>query len=174
MPHPSRAPILDFRDQTTQTPLDPRLVGLWSAQGRTYEIRADGSYFVQESLPFSLTSGGQRLDWGGMLFDRLSGDPAEVSGHWLSTGQDEDVLMRTDGTYVWHVANSFPDALGEWAVAGNRIDSAELRASITTSGSEISFDAVFGGTSTGTYALGNGDQTLTVTLGGTPVVFTRV
>ena len=173
MPLPKRSTAFDFLSSAATTGLDPKLVGTWTAQGRTYEIRADGSYFVREALAYALSPDGQRLDWGPMVFDRLSGDAAGVAGHWITPAQDEDVLMRADGTYVWHIANSFPDALGEWAVATGKIESAELRATISTSGSDISFDAVFGGTSTGSYALTNADQTLTVELGGVSVIYTR-
>lgn len=153
--------------------LDNKFVHVWTSGARNYEFKADGGYYVLESLDYQLLDSGMRLDWGGMLFDRLSGDPAQVAGHWLSVAGDEDVLLRADGTYTWHTVGELPDAVGTWAISGSKIDSAELRADCSTSGSEITFDAVYSGTYVGDFAFSNGDKTLTISFDGVPVVYTR-
>lgn len=153
--------------------LDSRFTHVWTANGRQYEFKPDGAYFVHESLPFTLANNGTRLEWGPMTFDRLSGDPAQVTGHWLSTDGDEDVLLRSDGTYSWHIIGEFPDALGTWAVSDNSINSAELRAYCSTSGDQITYDAVFSGSFVGVFAFSNGDKTLTITFDNSQVVLTR-
>lgn len=154
--------------------VDNALLGDWMYGTTKYEIRNDGSYLVHGINPYRLENGGARLVWGPMVFLRLSGDSTQVAGHWLSDGLDEDVLLRTDGTYVWHTIGELDDAIGEWSTVGTNIESAELRATVATSGSDIEFDGFYSGTETGTYALSNGDQTLTITFAsGLTVVYTR-
>ncbi|MEM7241322.1 MAG: hypothetical protein AAF429_03965 [Pseudomonadota bacterium] len=152
---------------------DGRFVHIWDSGNRKYEFKEDGSYFVLESLAYSLSNNGMRLDWGPMQFDRISGNANEVVGHWLSIAGDEDVVLRADGTYTWHFAGSFPDALGTWAISNGKIESAELRANCTINGTEIVFDAVYSGTYTGDFAFSDQDKTLTIGFNGTPVEYTR-
>lgn len=152
---------------------DSRFVHVWTTNGRQYEFKPDGSYFVHENLPFALKNSGARLEWGPMMFDRLSGDPTGIAGHWMSTAGDEDVLLRSDGTYVWHSVGEFPDALGTWSVADTNIASAELRANCSTNSNEITYDAVYSGSYVGDFVFSNGDKTLTIIFDGAQVVFTR-
>lgn len=153
--------------------VDSKLEGTWTNSGRTYEFRPNGSYFVHDTQMFQLLNGGANLDWGGLVFDRLSGNTAEVSGHWLSEAGDEDVLLRGDSTYTWHALGEFPDAIGEWEVSGSSLSSRELRAYVSTTGDQITFDTVFGGSETATFAFSNGDRTLTVSFSGLTVIYTR-
>lgn len=171
------APTASPQDKTSgladELGVDSALHGLWTIGGRHYEFRSDGSYLVHDTSAFELVDGGAHLNWGNMQFDRLSGDPSGVIGHWQTAAQDEDVLLRADGTYVWHGVAVFPDAVGEWSVAGSDLTSRELRATVTASGGQISFDLVYAGTESGTYTLSAGGTVLTVDFFGRQVVYTR-
>lgn len=153
--------------------LDSKFAHVWEANGRMYEFLDDGSYFVLDRSDYDLRNSGMSLKWGSMQFDRLSGDPSDVAGHWLSNAGDEDVLLRADGTYTWHTAGELPDALGNWAILDGKINSAELRAHCSTNGSQITFDAVYSGSYVGDYAFSNGDKELTISFNGVPVIYIR-
>ena len=153
--------------------VNPKLVFTWHYQNRSYDVRADGSYMVSGVSPCHLLNAGSQLSWGGMIFDRSAGDAANVSGHWLSSAQDEDVLLRDDGTYVWHTIGELPDAIGEWSLSGSDTMTWELRATVTTNQNQITFDAVFGNSETGTYALSDMDKTLTISFSGLSITYTR-
>lgn len=139
---------------------DPDLPGLWFIPGQetTYEVLADGTYHVADpEVPVAFARGGTVMAWGDMTLTRLDGIGDTVVGRWKARSSGEEWMFRGDGRYS---VNWGPDqgTSGIWILSedGDSLWTRERRATLTTTGAEVTFEPVDGPPLTYAYTVSDG------------------
>ena len=147
--------------------LPNELVGVWTVAGAgtSVEFKANGYYYTVDSpKPYSINLAGTKLTWGGVIYDRIDMTPGpDVVGVWLDPAADEEINLRSNGTYSIHFRLTKEDYFGSFTYDLANIAISELRAIVTTNGGLITFDPPYGVPSSGVYQINAAGDQLTVT-----------
>ena len=147
------------------------LIGHWENNGRIYEFRTDGRYYVHDTdVPYQLLDGGMTLLHSGTRYVRLYGSPGDLPGVWqLESDPQEEWNLRADGTYTYHWPGH--EYFGDYTYDGSIMNTAEMRALVTEAAGAITFDPPYQLPVTGQWYLVEPELTITFPSG--PVVYTR-
>lgn len=90
---------------------------------------------------FQLLMGGQKLDWGGIAYTRLYGDPASLVGVWDADATDDQVHFRSNGSVTFH-GGPGDEYFGTYEISptNTQITYFELRSILRVTGTLLEFD----------------------------------
>ena len=167
-------PLKSLRTSAGPTNLiPPVLIGKWSLNGAISEIRSDDRFYEYQTFAYSLTNAGNTLSWSGWTFSRLFGSTSDIVGVWEGvTSPGEELNLRSNGTFTWQV---YPggEYFGDYVYDPNNTTAttAEMRATISTSGSDMTFHPPYGLPINATWSVN--EPYLTLDFSGTQYVYTR-
>ena len=160
------------RSSSQKNLMPNELIGLWERNGRRYEFRIDGRYYVLDlNKPYQLPDNGMTLAHSGTRYNRIYGDPAGLPGVWQLEGYpQEEWNLRTDGSYTYHWPSH--EFFGDYTYDSAIVSTSEMRAVVSESAGSITFDPPYALSLTGQWNIV--EPTLTITFPSGPVVYTRV
>lgn len=129
------------------TGLPGELVGCWNLKSAVLDYRADGTFFLGSfPAPYTISNGGQQLDWDGWIWERKYGSGQTLVGVWSEPETNEEWNMRADGTYEWYapIENSTPlEFFGIYQAQENMLKNLELRGFVSVEGNMMTLDAPY-------------------------------
>ncbi|NNE99195.1 MAG: hypothetical protein HKN25_09275 [Pyrinomonadaceae bacterium] len=176
-PKLSKQPIESVRAISKKAPqnlIPAALIDKWDLNGRIYEFRNDDRYYVYDTFNYLLTNGGNTLEWSGWEFSRLFGDTGDIIGVWEGVDvPGEELNLRGNGTYTWQIEPG-SEYFGDFTYDSGNLTAtaAEMRATVSTSGSDISFYPPYGLPIDATWSIS--EPYLTLDFSGTQYVYERV
>lgn len=152
----------------TDTDIDPALVGIWLVPGQpqTYEITADGGYFVAEpDAVLRFQDEGAVMVWGGRRYRRVLGEGATPIGTWIEDETGDAWDFTDDNGYSVLSPAVGDDGLtfvGIWALRnhGTSLWACEKQAELELDGAHLSFKTSTGEILRYGYATDDGMLTL--------------
>lgn len=157
----------------SHTKVDPDLVGIWLLPGQpqTYEITADGGYFIAEpDETLSFQDGGDRMIWGGRPYVRVIGEGKTPIGTWREEDTGDGWDFTPDHAYTVLSAGSASHGIAEagetftgiWALRneGTSLWTCEKQSLVETDGAHLSFLTATGEKLTYGYAVSDGTLSL--------------
>ncbi|MEJ1379913.1 MAG: hypothetical protein RPU34_06670 [Candidatus Sedimenticola sp. (ex Thyasira tokunagai)] len=133
---------MDFKLNTKQSinnSIPQELIGYWRIGNRRYEFTNDSRYYVHDlDVPYELVDSGSVLVVAGTRYNRLYGNPAELTGIWLlEDDPTEEWNLRSDGTYTYHWPGF--EYFGDYSFTESTMNTREMRAVIMESSGTIIF-----------------------------------
>lgn len=156
--------------QTQTTSCDGGLAGTWEHAGRQYEI-ANCKYYTRSApLAWSITPDGNTLTVGPETYARTQASGTQLVGTWLSAA-GEELSFKSDLTYIINWGNN--DVwFGTYVDSGGSVEFVEYRSGLETDADQLTFNTLYNGEFTYTYALTA--TTLTLTDAAGSMVYTRI
>lgn len=138
---------------------DTNLIGIWIVPGSfvTYEVLPDGSFHVADpETALAYEGGGTAMLWDPMRLVRLEGAGETPIGRWREDRAGDIWAFMPDGTYTVEVEGDVYHGIWALRSGGAALWTREMRAGITTNGTDLTFAAVHGPTATYRYTVADG------------------